>query len=75
MKNLEIRILPVNPGYKFLTFQVGRYEDEHLLVPARPGLHDAIDEPVRRFRLIGFGATRKAAMAMAEKMNGGATES
>ena len=48
--------------------EVGRRRD-------RPGLHDAIDEPVRRFRLIGFGATRNAAMAMAEKMNGGATES
>ena len=65
--NIHVRVITEisRPELNFLRFQVGRWEEEYLCLSAIPHIRREINEPVRRFRLLGFGKTREAAFAMA----------
>ena len=75
-RNIKVRIMPgiKYPKLEFLRFQAGEWEEEHLYLPPIPRIRSEVNEPVRRFHLLGFGKTREAALAMAGVPEGQAAD-
>ena len=59
----------VAPKYDFLRWQAGRYVEEQISLPEIPRVFSGFDGIERRFHLLGFGPTRKDALAMAKALS------
>jgi hypothetical protein len=67
---IQTREMPeVKPEYSFLRWQAGRYVEERISLPEIPRVFSGFEGVVRRFHLLGFGPTRKDALAMAEALS------